>query len=178
MDSLGCCWGCGNVRCIDVSNEKHWAPLIRWGWERAVKSYQASQDPLSAPCSTSERDSAAAQEGAAAPTLWRRSTRANTLLMPLWGQERQNIGVRFYRRSLCDAFRPVWCNNSELGEAKRLHKSRRMDLHVCLFLSSFCPPPRPPLTITMMPTWKLGLSVERLLPVKRRFFCASSIVRF
>lgn len=61
----GCCWGCGNVRCIDVSNEERWAPLIHWGWERTVKSYQASQRPA---CSrVSGSDAAAAHKGAAAP---------------------------------------------------------------------------------------------------------------
>lgn len=44
-----CCWACGNVRYIDVSNEEHWAPLIHWGWEWAVKSYQASQRPTFSP---------------------------------------------------------------------------------------------------------------------------------
>lgn len=44
-----CCGACGNVRYIDVSNEQHWAPLIRWGWEWAVKSYQASQRPTFSP---------------------------------------------------------------------------------------------------------------------------------
>lgn len=42
---MGWCWACGNVRYIDVSNEERWAPLIRRGWEWAVKSYQASQRP-------------------------------------------------------------------------------------------------------------------------------------
>lgn len=170
MDSLGCCWGCGNVWCIDVSNEEHWAALIHWGWERAVKSYQTSQRPAfslaqhqwARYCSGSRR-SCCTFSGKA----WRRPTRANILLMPPWGQERQKIHVRYYRRTFC---RSGWCNNCWLGEAKLFKTMTNGFACMCLFLSSFRPPPRPPppLTISMMLLCELGL-----LPVKRKLFFAT-----
>lgn len=61
--------------------------------------------------------------------------------MPLWGPEKQTIGVWYYRRTFCDAFRSVRCNNCWPWEAQPLHKPWLMDLHVyvCFSLLSALP---------------------------------------
>lgn len=161
MGSLGCCWGCGNVRWIDVSNEEHWAPLIHWGWEQAVKNYQASQRPAFSPvqhewaryCSSSFL-SCCISSG----KVWRRRTRANTLLMPP-----------------CEAFRFVWCDNCWLEEAKLLHKPWLMTLHVCVCFSLLSVLP---LVLLLWPSvWcppcEHGLPVKRFLPVFLCHFASS-----
>lgn len=148
---------CAALMFLMKSTELHWSTGDESELSKAIRQVK---DPLSAPCSTRERGTAAAREGAAAPPQAKGGEGAHVHIH-FWRyrgvKSDKKIDVRYYRRTFCGAFRSVWCNNCWLDEAHLLHKPWLIGLHIYVILSSFCPPPRPPpLTSSMTPamwTW-------------------------
>lgn len=99
---------CGVLMFLMKSTELHWSTEDESGLSKAIRQVK---DPLSTPCSSSRRDTAWAEERAAAPP--RANCGGNARV---WGQERQKLQVSSVAEILpCDIFRSVWCNNVDWG---------------------------------------------------------------